>query len=242
MANIVILGRSREGKSTLALAYARGMKECVIFWDRRHAVVRRDAIYCENVDQLHDAIYDRRYPGHILVLRPIRDERILEQFEDFCDFIFARLRSYAFIVDEAGMDIQKSQTINAHLREMLISHGTEKALIIQTTHFSADLFRTSQGIANEVWIFRTKRPTDLDNISDQWGEDCAEAVAELPPHHYVRCYLDRREDSGPEWEVMNEPDAWFLQLDEREPLPRKENKEDGEKKRRRWTTEEDMVR
>lgn len=210
--NIVIIGRSREGKTTLGRWIAQQRSECVIAWDPRGAEVfetdQRHTI--RSLDDFENAIQCQDYRSGILVIRPTEIDFVPE-FESYCDYIKTRLRGYSFIVDEAGLDIQKAQAINPHLRMLIISHGTERATIIQTTHFQADLFRTSTGLVNEMYIFQQTRPADLKIIADQFGEEVAETVKNLPQHHCVRVWLERREAGLPGWIVMDDPNEWFME-------------------------------
>jgi hypothetical protein len=210
--NIVIIGRSREGKTTLARFIAQEHSECVIAWDPRGAeVFETDKEHTiRSVDDLEVAIQQEDYRTGILVIRPTEIDFVPE-FEAYCDYIKTRLRGYSFIVDEAGLDIQKAQAINPHLRMLIISHGTERATIIQTTHFQADLFRTSTGLVNEMYIFQQTRPADLQIIDDMFGDELVAVVKALPRRHCARVWLDRRDEGEPQWVVMDEPEMWYIE-------------------------------
>lgn len=210
--NIVIIGRSREGKTTLALFLARRASECTLAWNPRSAeVLETDEKHTiHSTEELREAINEQWYLSGVLSLKP-QELDIVPEFEAYCDWIFRNLRGYSFIVDEAGLDVQKSQAINPHLRRLIVSHGTERACIIQTTHFQADLFRTSTGLVNEMYIFQQTRPADLEIIERQWGEEIAELVANLPKRHCVHIWLDRREEGEPQFEVLDAPELWNVQ-------------------------------
>ena len=207
MANILVCGRMKQGKTTLALFLAHEWSPGVIMWDPRH-MFQGYIVQPPIEDNLEDAIQEKRYLTQPIVVWPDRD--LEGGFKEVCNVLFTppeRFKGdgkanggFAFVVDEAA-DLQKANSINEELRIVVKQHP-RSVVVIQCTHSLQEWSRASKDTMSHLYCFRLQGRS-LDYVveySDVDDEDeLAEAIKSLPEHHYV--HIDFEASPGaPEWE------------------------------------------
>ena len=211
MSNINIVGRRLEGKTTLAMYLAKRKYKARVAWDPR-CMLRGVLIY--NVDDLQLAIDQREWEKDTLIYRPISGE-VNTEFHEFCGVLFPPHFTYggfALVVDEAG-ELQNAHGINPDLVRIVKQHPTsppeQGVMIIQTNHRLAEFNNSCKALLDELYIFQTTLPGDLDTLEKHTGlAEVTPIVRTLPKHHCVR-YLYGRQDVGVEqYEVWDNPEMW----------------------------------
>jgi hypothetical protein len=212
--NLLICGRREEGKTTLAMHLARQRHKGIVVFDPR-AMIQGVVVY--SPDELRSAIEEKAWQRGPIVYRYDSPEHE-EQFAQVTEVLFPPrfpVGGFAFIVDEAGM-LQTPNSIDENLSRVIKQHPTfpprESVTIIQTSHRLSEFHGASKALMNELYIFQTTHPRDLDTLAEHTDgqTEIAEAVKALPRHHCVRYKYDRQADGQPQWEAWNDPAAWYV--------------------------------
>lgn len=215
MANVNIVGRRLEGKTTLALWRCRKYKAKVI-WDPRGMI--GGSVYVCTADDMEIAIEEGAWRDGPIVYRPESGD-VEEEFQSFCRVLFPpkfTRGGFAVIVDEAG-ELQTAHGINSDLLRAIKQHPTdppsESVLLVQTNHRLAEFHNSSKALMDELYIFQSTLPGDLRTIEEHTGShEVAVIVRNLPKHHCVK-YLYGRQNSGvPQYVVMDDPSVWYSPL------------------------------
>ncbi len=199
MSNILVCGRIKQGKTTLAIFLAHEHSAGVIVWDPRHM----QKGYIVSPEELEDAIQEKRYKDAPIVIWPNGD--LEEQFEQVCRVLFDPPErfsgdsqgngGFAFVVDEAA-DLQTSNSINDSLRIAVKQHP-RSVVVIQCTHSLQEWNRSSKDTMSQLYCFRLqgrslKYTIQYADVEDE--EEFTQAIKSLPEHHYVR--VDFEETPG----------------------------------------------
>jgi hypothetical protein len=212
--NINICGRREEGKTTLAMHLARARHRGIVAFDPR-GMIQGVVVY--GPDELQNAIQERAWERGPIVYRYDSGDHA-EQFGQVTEILFPPrfpLGGFAFIIDEAGM-LQSPHSCDENLSRVVKQHPTfpprESVTIIQTNHRLAEFHGASKALMNELYIFQTTHPRDLETLAEHTdGEQAiAETVAKLPRHHCVKFKYDRQAEGVPQWELMSDPTAWYV--------------------------------
>lgn len=193
MANILVCGRMKQGKTTLAMFLAHEFSPGVILWDPRH-MFNGYIVNPPIEDNLEDAIQEKRYLTQPIVIHPGRD--LESEFSEVCKVLFTppeRFKGdgksnggFAFVVDEAA-DLQKANSINEELRIVVKQHP-RSVMVIQCTHSLQEWSRSSKDTMSHLYCFRLQGRSlsyvvEYSDIEDE--EELEEAIKTLPEHHYV---------------------------------------------------------
>ena len=218
MANFNIVGRREEGKTTLAKYLARRYKAQFI-WDPRGMIgpEPNGVIVC-NADDLETAIEEKRWQGGPVVYRQESGDPE-EEFSGVCNVLFPpkfTRGGFAFVIDEAG-ELQNAHRIHPALLRVIKQHPTfpkeESVLVIQTNHRLSEFNNSCKALMNELYIFQTTLPRDLDVLDEHTGiPEIREIVFNLPKHHCVRYKYDRQPAGVPQYEVWDDPSVWYNKL------------------------------
>lgn len=206
--NILICGRMKEGKTTLAIHLAKEWAHGVIVWDPRRRIT--GACYVYNADELEDAIQDGEWRKGIIVFRP-DGLRIAEQFDEMCGVLFTpveRFDHFALVIDEAA-DLQSAHKISPRLSQAIRQHP-RSVLIVQTTHSLQDWHRASKDLTSDVYSFRL-RGRSLDALVEfcDGDKELEETIRNLPRHHCVRVNLEATDNSCEEITLLDDPSVWY---------------------------------
>jgi AAA+ ATPase superfamily predicted ATPase len=212
--NALILGRRRQGKSTLALRLATQKHRTVIIFDPNSQYKILPSV--DTVASIQEWL-DRPGQKGIIAFQP-SPGHIQEEFEQLCDVLWP-YGNFALIVDEAA-SVQKSHSIHPSL-ERYIRQGPREdeknaagspvgVSIFQTTHRMVDINPLSRALATDFFFFRTTLNLDLEYISKEFGEDIADKVTALPQHHVLHIW--QTGDGGEASKTWSNPRVWYLPL------------------------------
>jgi hypothetical protein len=230
--NINVCGRREEGKTTLAMYLARQRHTGIVVFDPR-GMIQGVVVY--GPDELRDAIERRAWEKGPLVYRYDGADH-KQEFANVTEILFPPrfpVGGFAFIIDEAGL-LQGPNSIDENLARVVKQHPTfparESVTVIQTNHRLAEFHGASKALMNELYIFQTTHPGDLEKLSEHTdGEQAiAEAVKTLPRHHCVRYKYGRQAEGVSQWELWNDPHVWFVQTTGPETGKKGLDIEDGE--------------
>lgn len=204
---VLVCGRIKEGKTTLALHLAREWSQGVIVWDPRHMI--EGGSYVSDAEELEDAIQEKHWRNGPIIFRP-DGLQLEEDFNSLCNVLFSPPErfapgGFALVVDEAG-DLQSAHRIERHLARAVKQHP-RSALIIQTTHSLQDWHRNSRDLTSAVYSFRLMGRSlhALVEFCDG-SEELEDAIKNLPRHHCVKIDFEA-ENGKPEFEYMGS--SWF---------------------------------
>ena len=211
--NVLVCGRMKEGKTTLAIHLAQEWAPGVIVWDPRHMI--EGGTYVSSGEELEDAIQDKEWTKGPIIFRP-DGLNVLEQFDEMCEVLFTppeRFAHFALVIDEAS-EMQSPHKIAAHLSRCVRQHP-RSVLIIQTTHSLQDWHRASKDLTSLIYCFRLIGRS-LQAVVDfcDGSEELEETIKTLPRHHVVRINLEATDDNE-EFVVIDDPASWYQPSTER---------------------------
>lgn len=204
----LVLGRRRQGKSTVALAIAASQNNTTIIFDP-------NAQFCgfpttssvAEVERFLSATIES-HARNVVVFRP-QPGLTAEDFTALTDMLWG-WDDFSLIIDEAAA-LQKPAYLHPNL-ERLVRQAPAGVVVIQTTHRIVDIHRLCRMLASDVWFFYV-RQNDADLKTVQ-AEYCAE-VAELIPYlRRYECLHYWLADGGAQrYAVWDDPKAWYVDLD-----------------------------
>lgn len=193
MSNILVCGRIKQGKTTLAIELGHEHSAGVVVWDPRH-MIRGYIVRPPIAEGLENAIQEKRYEHQPIVIWPSGD--LEEEFREVCNVLFNPPErfsgdgkgrgGFAFVVDEAA-DLQKAQSINDSLRVVVKQHP-RSVIVIQCTHSLQEWNRSSKDTMSRLYCFRLqgrslKYVVEYADVEDE--EELTEEIKTLPNHAYV---------------------------------------------------------
>jgi hypothetical protein len=194
LSNILVCGRIKQGKTTLAVFLAHEFSPGVVVWDPRHMIhgyIVRPPI----AENLEEAIVEGHYNEQPIVIWP--SGNLEEEFGEVCGVLFSPPErfsgdgtgggGFAFVVDEAA-DLQKAQSINDSLRIVVKQHP-RSVVVIQCTHSLQEWNRSSKDTMSQLYCFRLQGRSltyavEYADVEDE--EELAQTIKALPEHHYVK--------------------------------------------------------
>jgi hypothetical protein len=215
VSNIICCGRREEGKTSLAIAIAKQRHAAVIAFDPRAMIV---GVPVYGVDDLEEVIADGAWREHVICYR-FDSGDIDTELEEMCEFLFPprfTKGAFALVIDEAGSQkIQTFHKIHPALDRAVRQHPTRPpeyaVTIIQTSHRLADFHGASKSLMDELYIFNTSSPRDIEALEDHTQmPDLVEIVRVLPKHHCVRYLYARQEEGVAQYEVWDKPEEWYI--------------------------------
>lgn len=201
----VIIGRRRQGKSTLALALAKTAGRTVIVFDPNDQYGHLERI--ENVEEFM-ATSSPDSTGRIVPTDPKLDWEALTAVLDGGRWAWG---DYALIVDECSM-LMTPSWVHPQL-ERYARTSPQDVSIILTTHRTVDVHTLFRALATDWFVFHQHLDRDLENIADNLGADVAKASAGLPNYHVIHYWLDP--GGAPKWEIWADPAAWYIDIGRR---------------------------
>jgi|GEM_PF-6360876 len=196
MFSALILGRRRQGKSTLSLAIARARAPTVVVFDPN---AQFDGFGLTSVESLPD---EMEQDEAVLVVRP-DPGAVLEDWQAVAEILW-RYEDYALILDEASV-VQQPGWCDPWL-ERFLRQAPDSVSLIQNTHRAVDLVKLSRALATDLFLFRTTLEADLRLLSSEFPGLDIGRVACLPPYHVVHYTWDGRRDHNYIWD---DPGSWF---------------------------------
>lgn len=196
--NILVCGRMKQGKTTLAIYLAKQWAFGVVVWDPRNMIETVPENVVHDPDELEDAIKEKRWRNGLIVYRPLSLEPG-DEFAAMCEMLFTpadRFEHFAIVVDEASQ-MQSSHSIQPYL-SLAVRQHPRSALIVQTTHSLQDWHRASKDMMSRLYCFRLQGRS-LEAVVDYCdaSDELRETIRTLPLHHYVEISF---EDSAQQME------------------------------------------
>lgn len=225
--NIVVSGTRGEGKSTLSLYLARQFADTIVIVDPR-GTYSAVGIECFDVDELLDHIDEQDYlPSKDNgITRPLPlvmrfDGPTPAMFSDVAVRLFPlyfRFKGKVAIVIDEARELQSPHWIDEQLNRLVRQGPMSRLCVIQNTHQMMDWNSATKSVTDDFYIFRQLGPRNYKVMSEHFGPDIAEIAANLPLHHLVHCYFDRRNGSDQTHEIWDDPSVWY------EPISNESNK------------------
>lgn len=200
--NVLIQGRRREGKSTLAMFLARGKGQAVIVFDPNAQFGNLTVVTC--IDELEDAIANG---VHEIAYQP-QGKDIWQDFTEFAETIW-RFGDYTLIVDEAH-NLQSPSRLHPWLSKIIRQAPTDAdpqtVHVIQTFHRPVDTNCLSRSQATHVYSFRLTQKDDLEMCAKEWGDGFPAAISTLEKGKH-QLVLHRVDDE--ESEIWRDSSVWY---------------------------------
>jgi hypothetical protein len=205
----LVFGISQSGKSTFALWLALEYGKQVVIWDANEVFLSVVKEPVSNLDDLQDAL-NAEEPVIVYDASGFADKP--GEFEAFA-MLLEQYDGLTLLIDESG-DIQRASGPNHGLDRLLRRAGRRGNDIIETTHRPTDIATLNRNLTTDVYLFFMWNKKGLKNISDEFGDNVAEAEADLPPDGYAFIQLDPHTGR---FEVVDEPQEWYIDLNEQLP-------------------------
>lgn len=196
-----ILGRRRQGKSTLAYSLALAHEQTILVFDPNsqfNALAR--------VEDVEAFFASGERAGRIVP--DAEPETAWEALANELDGGAWRWGEYTLIVDECSVLMSPSWI--DPLLERYIRTAPADVHLILTTHRAVDVHPLIRALASDWLIFQTHLVRDLKNMEDHFGADVAAKARALRPYHAIHYWLD----SGgvPRAEVWSNPAEWYVEI------------------------------
>jgi hypothetical protein len=230
--NIYVIGERGQGKSTLALFLARRIQKAksahvIPIFDPKRTY--NSIPHTADLDILNDWL--ETPPADAVAYQPFTHtagdnknaDEVFDAFTEFFDTLgvdyHLGLRDNAsrpdlspvvLVVDEAWF-LQSGASAHPRLESLVRLADSKRFFLIQAAHRPKDFSTRIRAQLDELYIFHQWAEEDLEIISQWCGEEVAEAVKNLPPHHVVKFMASTRT-----WEVWTHPEGWYFSLEERQ--------------------------
>lgn len=201
----VIIGRRRQGKSTLALSLAKSHKQTIIVFDPNNQY--------EALPVIPDlaAFMAESTPDSIGRIVPTDPKADWEEITTILDGGHWAWGEYTLIVDECSMLMSPSYV--HPVLERYARTCPKDVHVILTTHRTVDVNTLFRALATDWFIFNQHLDRDLENIADNFGSDLSAAANTLPQYHVIHFWLDP--GGEPRWETWDNPEEWYLDIGRR---------------------------
>lgn len=203
----VIIGRRRQGKSTLAFALAKSKKQTVIVYDPNNQYEALPSVPLESIGNV------MKESNGETVIRIVPEDTVgdWDTLAAELDGGCWRWGEYTLIIDEASM-LMSAGKVNAAL-ERYARTSPKDVNVILTTHRSVDIHTLFRSLASDWYIFHQHIERDLETIGDNMGVDVALAASKLPEYHVIHFWLDV--GGLPRWQVWDKPSDWYIDIGRR---------------------------
>jgi hypothetical protein len=199
----VIIGRRRQGKSTLALALAKAQDKTVIVFDpnnqyRALPVISDLSAWIEESES--DSI------GRIVPQPPVEDAwREIAEILDGGRWEWA---DYVLILDECSM-LMSPHWVDETL-ERFARTAPKDVDVILTTHRARDIHPLFRALSTDWFVFQTNIALDVDVLRKNFTAELADVVQSLPKYHVAHYWLD---EGGIERVVVwDKPETWYVNI------------------------------
>lgn len=205
----IVIGRRRQGKSTLALALAAAAGQTTLIFDPNDqfgAIPRLDgpaAVPAWLTESGADAV------ARIVPSPPVEDA--WAELADTLDGGEWRWADYTLILDECSMLMSPYQ-IDDRL-ERFARTAPRDVNVILTTHRPRDVHALFRALATDWFVFQTTIELDLKSLRDDFGPELPDRVQTLPPYHVAHYWLDA--GGAPRLAVWDRPEEWFIEIGRR---------------------------
>lgn len=204
----LIIGRRRQGKSTLALSLAIAQRRSIIVYDPNNQYGALPTVQPTELD----AWLQRAGAGDVVRIVPVPPvEETWAQVVDVLDGGAWRWSDYVLVVDECSMLMSPSY-LDAAL-ERYVRTSPMDVDVIMTTHRPRDVHSLVRALATDLFVFSTMLARDLDVLRDNYGPELAMAVPSLRQYHVAHFWLGAGGRSRVV--VWDRPDEWYIDIGRR---------------------------
>lgn len=199
----VIVGRRRQGKSTLALALAKAKRQTILIFDPNNQFGAIPAI--DDIETWLESA-DEKSIGRIIPNPPVEDA--WAELADILDGGKWEWAEYTLILDEASMLMSPHQ-LDDRLERFARTSPKDVHLIL-TTHRARDINPLFRALATDWFVFQTNIALDIETLRKNFGDEMAQIVPTLPKYHVAHYWLS---DGGePKIDVWNKPLEWYIDI------------------------------
>ncbi len=199
----VILGRRRQGKSTLALALAAARSKSVFVFDV-NAQYRSIPAFPIDEETITEAM--SRTEGCLLAFRP-DPGTLTDSWHAFAEILW-RWEDYALILDEAS-EFQGAGWRDEWL-DRFLRQAPDSVHIIMTTHRVVDFAKLSRALSSDVFIFQTRQQSDIAMLSSEFPGLSADVIPNLPAYHVLHHWVDYGGIGRNN--LWDKPGEWYLDI------------------------------
>lgn len=198
----VIIGRRRQGKSTLALALAKSSQRSVIVFDPNDQYGQ-----IEEIEDLENwmGISAPGSVGRIQAENPIADWEYIISELDGGDWKWSE---YVLLVDECSM-LMSPGKVHPGL-ERYARTSPRDVDVILTTHRTVDVHTLFRALATDWYIFNQHLDRDVETIAGTFGQELAQTSTTLANYHLIHFWLGPGGD--PLWKKWTNPKAWYIDI------------------------------
>lgn len=197
---ILVIGRRRQGKSTLGYDIAC-RKSTIVIFDPRKQFGTTDCVL-PDAERLTEYLNEKPE----IIIHPYHDPKLC--FEEVSFKLDSWIQQnpgepLAFLVDEARFIDTPEQEYVSFDRIIRFSNPQDVD-VIMTCHRPVDISTDIRAIADYWCIFKTTLEHDLRIVRDRCGEQVTEIVAKLGPQEYVLW-----NDGDGTYAVKRDRAAWY---------------------------------
>ncbi len=200
---ITILGRRRQGKSTLALALAAARSNSILVLDV-NAQYRSIPSSPLDVDYIHQSLADPE--GCLLVFRP-DPPQLTESWHTLAEALW-EWEDYALILDEAS-EFQSPAWRDEWL-DRFLRQAPDSVSIIMTTHRVVDVAKLSRALSSDLFLFQTRQESDLQLLTSEFPGLRADIVPTLPAYHVLHHWVDHGGIGRNN--LWDKPSEWYIDI------------------------------
>lgn len=201
----VVIGRRRQGKSTLALALAKAKSQTTIIFDPND---QYRAIPAVGVDELPAWLAESDADSIVRIVPAPPIEETWAQLADTLDGGKWEWADYTLVLDEVSM-LMTPQSLDDRLERFARTCPADVHMIL-TTHRPRDVHALFRALATDWFVFQTTIDIDLKTLRDNFGEELAQAVPKLAKYHVIHYWLDA--GGIGRLEVWDRPHEWFVEI------------------------------
>lgn len=200
---ITILGRRRQGKSTLALALAAAKSSSIIIFDVNSQYRSLPASPLDPVD-IAEGLANPE--GCLLVFRP-DPAMIQEQWHELAETLWG-WEDYSLILDEAS-EFQTAGWRDEWL-ERYLRQSPDSVSLIMTTHRAVDMAKLSRALSSDLFLFQTRQESDLSLLASEFPGLRTDVIASLPAYHVLHHWVDHGGIGRNN--LWDKPGDWYIDI------------------------------
>lgn len=174
----LLIGKTGSGKTVKACKLIEDRPRVVIFDTLGHDY--SDGVVFYELAALK-AFWGKCYRGRFrLIYRPTSD---VEEFDEVCDLAY-KCGNLVFVAEELDLFCPPRQ-LTPGIRHILKRGRHADITFIGVTQRPYGIDRIVTAMCNEVYVFKTDEPRDIQYLSERLGEGIAEKIAALGEYEYV---------------------------------------------------------
>lgn len=201
----VIIGRRRQGKSTLALALAKAQRRTTVVFDPNDQYGNLERVGIEALDGwLQDAPADA-------VVRIVPEPPVEDAWHRLADVLDGgswRYADYVLVLDECSM-LMNPNYVDPALERYARTSPADVDVIL-TTHRPRDVHSLLRALATDTFVFQTTLARDVQVLRENYGDALAQAVQRLPQYHVAHYWLAA--GGVPQTVVWDKPSDWYIDI------------------------------